>query len=115
AQAQPIGGVNFIGAKLPINDNGAIKNLAFQLEKEVDRVVAVLGAESDGKALLTIIVSRDVADEGKILAGQLIRQITPHIKGGGGGQPHFATAGGKDPGGLDAAISAARGVVEGAG
>ena len=113
AKAESINGVNFIGAKLPLNDNGAIKNLAFQLEKDVDRLVAVLGAESNGKALLTIIISREVADEGKINAGQMIRQVAQHIKGGGGGQPHFATAGGKNPEGLEAAIAAARELVVG--
>ncbi|PHN04174.1 alanine--tRNA ligase [Flavilitoribacter nigricans] len=114
SKAESINGVNFIGVKLPLNDNGAIKNLAFQLEKDVDRLVAVLGAEANGKALLTIIISRDVADEGKINAGQMIRQVAQHIKGGGGGQPHFATAGGKNPDGLDAAIAAARDIIAGA-
>jgi alanyl-tRNA synthetase len=111
-KAESINGVKFIGAKLPINDNGAIKNLAFQLDQEVEDLVAVLGAESDGKALLTIIINRNLAGSGKLNAGQMIRQITPHIKGGGGGQPHFATAGGKDAGGLDAAIAAAQEIVE---
>ena len=114
SSAENINGVNFIGAKLPLNDNGAIKNLAFQLEKEVEHLVAVLGAEANGKALLTIIISRDVADAGKLNAGQMIRQVAQHIKGGGGGQPHFATAGGKNPDGLDAAIAAAKEVVAGA-
>lgn len=114
SKAENINGVQFIGAKLPLNDNGAIKNLAFQLEKEVDRLVAVLGAESNGKALLTVIISRDVADEGKLNAGQIIRQAAQHIKGGGGGQPHFATAGGKNPDGLEAAIAAAKEMVIGA-
>jgi alanyl-tRNA synthetase len=111
SKAENINGVQFIGARLPLNDNGAIKNLAFQLEKEVDRLVAVLGAESNGKALLTIIISRKVAEEGKFNAGQMIRQAARHIKGGGGGQPHFATAGGKHPDGLEAAIAAAREMV----
>lgn len=111
-KAEKVNGVKFVGAKLPLHDNGAIKNLAFQLDKEVERLVAVLGAEANGKALLTIIISRDVAEEGQFNAGQMIRQVAQHIKGGGGGQPHFATAGGKDPDGLDAAIAAAKELVE---
>ncbi len=108
AGAETINGVRFIGARLPLSDANAIKNLTFQLEKEVDNLVAVLGAESEGKASLTIAVSRNLADAGRFHAGNMVRELAKEIQGGGGGQPFFATAGGKDPSGLERAIAKAK-------
>ncbi|HMQ88134.1 MAG TPA: alanine--tRNA ligase [Flavilitoribacter sp.] len=113
AGAELINGVRFIGSKLPLSDANAIKNLAFQLEKEVENLVAVMGAESDGKATLTIAVSRNLADSGRFHAGNMVRELAREIQGGGGGQPFFATAGGKDPNGLERAIAKAKILLDG--
>ncbi|WP_020569204.1 alanine--tRNA ligase [Neolewinella persica] len=103
-----VNGVNFLAAKVPLSDAAAIKTLAFQLTGEQENSFVLLGSENDGKALLTLALSKDLADKGELNAGTMIRSLAKHIKGGGGGQPFFATAGGKDPGGLEAALAAAR-------
>jgi alanyl-tRNA synthetase len=105
---ETINGVNFLAAKVPLTDAAAIKSLAFQLTGENPNSFVLLGSEADGKALLTLALSKDLADKGKLNAGTMIRGLAKHIKGGGGGQPFFATAGGKDPGGLAAALAAAK-------
>ncbi len=106
--AELINGVRFIGAKLNLDDAGAIKNLAFQLENELDDVVAVLGAEVKGKPLLTVVISKSLVASKGLHAGNMVRELAKEIKGGGGGQPFFATAGGKDVAGLDSAIAKAK-------
>ncbi|MEM1359806.1 MAG: DHHA1 domain-containing protein, partial [Bacteroidota bacterium] len=107
---EPINGVNFLAAKVPISDAAAIKSLAFQLTGENDNAFVLLGSENEGKALLTLAISKSLAGD-KLNAGSMIRELAKNIKGGGGGQPFFATAGGKDPSGLDAALTAAKEMV----
>ncbi len=98
-------GYKVLTAKLPLNDSNAIKNLAYQLEKESGHVVIVFGAVVKEKPLLTVVISKELAESNKDLhAGTIIRELAKNIKGGGGGQAFFATAGGKDAGGLDAAL-----------
>ena len=65
--------------------------------------LALIGAAEEGKCTLTVILSPDLVDKG-LNAGKLIKEVASLIKGGGGGQPHFATAGGRNPEGLQAAI-----------
>ncbi|SEQ69060.1 alanine--tRNA ligase [Neolewinella agarilytica] len=109
---EDINGVNFLAAKVPLSDAAAIKTLAFQLTGENENAFVLLGSENDGKALLTLAISKGMAGE-KLNAGTIIREIAKNIKGGGGGQPFFATAGGKDPGGLEAALAQAKLIVAG--
>ena len=104
---EDIAGVNFLAAKVPLTDAAAIKTLAFQLTGETDNAVVLLGSENDGKAMLTLAISKDLAGS-KYNAGTMIRGLAKNIRGGGGGQPFFATAGGKDPGGIDAALVEAK-------
>jgi alanyl-tRNA synthetase len=110
---ETINGVNFLAAKVPLTDAAAIKSLAFQLTGENENSFVLLGSEADGKALLTLALSKDLADKGELNAGTMIRGLAKNIKGGGGGQPFFATAGGKDPSGLEAALAAAKEAVLG--
>ncbi len=85
-----------------------LKDLAFQLRSDIDgEMVALLGGESHGKAQLAIIVSESLTGEGKINAVELVKQVSKEIQGGGGGQAFFATAGGKKPSGLEAALKMA--------
>lgn len=107
-QFTSLGGVNFLATKVEISDAAAIKSLAFQLEKEKGSAFVLIGSENEGKALLTLAISKDLTDNQGLHAGNLVRELATNIKGGGGGQPFFATAGGKDPSGLDAAFAAAR-------
>ena len=81
-----------------------LRNMAFSLKKDVENLYAVLGAKIGGKAALCIIISDNLVAEKGLNAGQIIREISREIKGGGGGQSFFATAGGKEPGGLKMAL-----------
>ena len=100
------GEYKLLAARLPLQDSNAIKNLAYQLDKEVDNAVIVFGAEVNGKPQLTVVINKELAaSRDDLHAGKIIREAAKEIKGGGGGQPFFATAGGKDVNGLDAAIA----------
>ncbi|MEM6377389.1 MAG: DHHA1 domain-containing protein, partial [Bacteroidota bacterium] len=100
-------GVNFLAKRLPLKDSNAIKNLAYQLEKELGNAVIVFAAEIKQKPQIMIVVSRELAEAGTYHAGNMVRELAKNIKGGGGGQPFFATAGGKDTSGLDAVVEQA--------
>jgi alanyl-tRNA synthetase len=93
-----------LAARVAVADANAIKTLAFQLEKETAPAAILLGNESDGKPMLTLILSKSLSDSGTLNASQLIRELAKDIQGGGGGQPFFATAGGKNLSGLDSAL-----------
>src|SRR5690606_16549432 len=84
---------------------GSIKDVLFQLKGDMNQpFVAVSGGEEDGKASLTIMISDELVKEKELHAGNLVREYAKLIQGGGGGQPFFATAGGKNPSGLDKAL-----------
>ncbi|MDA3953054.1 MAG: alanine--tRNA ligase [Bacteroidales bacterium] len=99
-----INGISFIGAKVGLNSAAAIKDLAFQLKNEIDNLVLVLGAEIESKANLSVMISETLVKEKGWDASQIIREVSKEIQGGGGGQAFYATAGGKKPEGLEAAI-----------
>ena len=96
------------GAKLPLNDSKAIKTLAYELEREMNNALIVFGAEVNGKPQLMVTISENLTKDKNLHAGNMIRELAKEIQGGGGGQPFFATAGGKDAGGLDSAIEKAK-------
>jgi alanyl-tRNA synthetase len=110
ANAEIINGIRFIGAKVDL-DAETIKDLAFELRAEGDNIFLVLANETDGKAGLTIALSDNLVAEKKLNAGTIIREVAKAVQGGGGGQPHIATAGGKDPAGIPAAIEKAKGYI----
>ena len=84
------------------------RNLAYQIEKELGNAVIVFGAKVKEKPQLMIAISRNLTEgETGLHAGNMIRELARDIKGGGGGQPFFATAGGKDPSGIGTAIARA--------
>ncbi|MCK5168251.1 MAG: alanine--tRNA ligase [Bacteroidales bacterium] len=103
-RVQDINGINFIGYKVGLNSAAAIKDLSFQLKNEIDKLVLVLGTEIDGKANLSVMISESLVKEKGWNASQIIREVSKEIQGGGGGQAFYATAGGKNPKGLDSAI-----------
>jgi alanyl-tRNA synthetase len=105
-------GYQLLAARVPVSDANAVKNLAYQIEKEAAPAVVLLGSESDGKPLLTLIISKELTENNGLNAGQLIRDLAKDIQGGGGGQPFFATAGGKDSGGLDRALGRLKGLLK---
>ena len=103
AKAKDINGVKVIAAVLPI-DAQAAKDIAFQLRSQfTEKLVVALGGALGAKPNLTVAFSDDLVAEGKN-AGKIVREAGKLIQGGGGGQAHFATAGGKNADGLQAAI-----------
>ncbi len=97
-------GVNVVKAVLPI-DAASAKDLVFKVLQEIpENLLCVVGAVKDGKPTLNVMISEDLVKEHGMNAGKLVREAAKHIKGGGGGQPHFASAGGKDPDGISAAV-----------
>lgn len=86
-------------------DGGSIKDILFQLKGEVDNFVGIIGGKSDGKCTLSVIASDNLVKDKGIHAGNLVKSASKHIQGGGGGQPFFATAGGKNADGLKDAIA----------
>jgi alanyl-tRNA synthetase len=96
-------GTNFLGDIVEL-DGGSIKDILFQLRGEIDNFVGVIGGKNDGKCTLSIIASNQIVADKKFNAGDIVREVSKHIQGGGGGQPFFATAGGKNSEGLTIAI-----------
>lgn len=101
-----INGVNFIGSLLE-SDAASMKNIAFEIAGEVDDLFFIGGSDLNGKALLTVYISKNLVESKNLNAGNIVRELGKFIQGGGGGQPFFATAGGKNPSGLKDAIEAA--------
>lgn len=111
ANAEILNGITFIAAKLDIPSADAIKNLSFDLKNSVENLFLVLGAEIDGKAHLSVIISDNLVKEKNLNAGQIIRELGKKIQGGGGGQAFYATAGGKDVKGIEGAIGEAKNIL----
>ena len=98
-----VNGVNVIKAVVPMPAE-AVKNIVFQLRGEfTENLLVVIGSVDGGKPMLTVSVSEDLTAKG-VNAGQLVREAAKLIQGGGGGQAHFATAGGKNPNGIISAV-----------
>jgi alanyl-tRNA synthetase len=100
-------GVNIISAQVGMGNAAMIKDLAYQLKGEVENLYLVLGALVDGKPNLTVMISENLVAEKGLDAGKIVREAGREIQGGGGGQPFYATAGGKNAAGLQAAIDKA--------
>jgi alanyl-tRNA synthetase len=101
-------GINYIIEKIQIGSADALKQLAYELRAQVENLYMVLAAEVDGKPNVTIMFSDNLVQERKLNAGTLIRELAKDIQGGGGGQPFYATAGGKELAGLDKVIAKAK-------
>jgi alanyl-tRNA synthetase len=106
ATAKNINGINFIATKTDL-DAKSVKELAFDIEREMEHLFLIIGADNGDKATLTVILSKNIVEEKGLDAGKIVRELGKHIQGGGGGQAHFATAGGKNAAGINAALSAA--------
>ncbi len=104
---QQIGNVHFLGEILSL-DGASIKDILFQLKGETENFLGVLGGNEGETCTLSIIASDSIIAAKGFNAGTMIREAAKHIQGGGGGQPFFATAGGKNPSGLQAALDEIR-------
>jgi alanyl-tRNA synthetase len=103
-------GVHVLVAEVDL-DAASVKDLAFQLRSEHAPFFGVLGSLAEGKVTLTVALSDDLVGGRGMNATGIVRDLARHIDGGGGGQPFFATAGGKKPEGLQAALQHARGLL----
>ena len=104
---ETVNGVQFLAKKVDL-DAVAIKDLAFKLGENKTDVFILFATEQGGKALLSCYISKELVASKDLNAGTVVRELGKHIQGGGGGQPFFATAGGKNPAGIQAAIDAAK-------
>ncbi len=107
-----INNINFIGLTTDLN-NASVKDLIFQLKREIENLFIIVGTKTDNKPTLSIGISDDLVASRGLHAGNMVRELAKEIQGGGGGQPSFATAGGSDISGLDSAIQKARKNMEG--
>lgn len=105
-ELQEVNGINFLAKEIDL-DPGSIKDLAFDLSKEVDNLFVLFGTNQNGKAMLSCFISKELVKDRDLNAGQIVRELGKFIHGGGGGQPFFATAGGKNTDGIKSALDAA--------
>ncbi|WP_346882928.1 alanine--tRNA ligase [uncultured Algibacter sp.] len=106
-----VNGILFLSKKLDL-DAGGLKDVAFDLGSQFDNLFLLFATEQNGKALLSCYISKPLVAEKGLNAGQVVRELGKYIQGGGGGQPFFATAGGKNPAGIDEALAQAKKYLE---
>ena len=103
-KARTINGTTVITSVLPISAQSA-KDLVFKIRQAVSsNLLCVIGSVDNGKPMLSVMLSDDMVADHGLNAGQIVREAAKLIQGGGGGQPHYATAGGKNADGLSAAV-----------
>lgn len=101
-----VNGVQFLAKQVDLNPEGA-KDLAYELGTLGNNLFLVLATAEEGKPMLTCYISKELVSEKNLNAGQVVRELGKFIQGGGGGQPFFATAGGKNVGGITEALAKA--------
>ena len=97
-----------IVSRVDVPNADGLKKLSYELKDEVPNLIAVLGAEVQGKPFLSVYIAENLVREAGLHAGNIVKELAQEIRGGGGGQPFFATAGGSDPSGLDRALAKGR-------
>ena len=102
-QVEVINGVNFLATEVNL-DQSSIKDLAFALGTEIENLFFIVGTKNEDKAMLTVYISKNIVNE-DLHAGKIVRELGKLIHGGGGGQPFYATAGGKNPEGIKEALN----------
>ncbi len=110
-QVKDLGSVKFLAAQVQAGSADDLKKLAYELRQAVPGLVLVLGADLDGKPQLAVMLADTIAQAGRLNASTLVRELAKDIQGGGGGQPFFATAGGKNAAGLPTALARAEALV----
>ena len=106
-KAVTINNIRFVSGKLETDSPDVLKNIACQIRNSSDNTVLVIGSESFGKANILVMVSDNLVKERNINAAIIIKEIAGEINGDGGGQPFLATAGGKNPAGIQRALAKA--------
>lgn len=111
SQLEPINGINFLARKLDIGNSATLKDIAFQLKGEVENLFLVLAADIEGKANVHVMISDNLVKEKQLNAGTIIRELAKLVGGSGGGQPFYATAGGKEPAGIPDLLKKAKEII----
>jgi alanyl-tRNA synthetase len=106
-ELEQVGGVDFLAKKVDL-DAAGMKDLAFEMGKTNEQLFLLLASDQGGKALLSCYISKYLVTQKGLNAGTIVRELGKYIQGGGGGQPFFATAGGKNPAGIPEALEKAR-------
>ena len=106
-ELQEANGIQFLAKQVDL-DAAGIKDLSFEMGANQKNLFLVFGAEQDGKALLSCYISKELVASKNLNAGTIVRDLGKFIEGGGGGQPFFATAGGKNPAGITVALEKAK-------
>ena len=110
-ELKEINGVQFLAKQVDLDANGA-KDLAYELGTLGNNLFLLLATADEGKPMLTCYISKELVAEKGLNAGQVVRELGKYIQGGGGGQPFFATAGGKNAGGINEALAAAENFIK---
>lgn len=105
-ELQEINGVQFLAKQVDLNPEGA-KDLAYELGGSYNNLFVVFATAHEGKPMLTCYISKEIVAAKNLNAGQVVRELGKYIQGGGGGQPFFATAGGKNVDGIAEALAKA--------
>lgn len=108
AKAVQVNGCSIIVEKVSVPNADATKNIAYALRNQFDNLLLILAADVDGKPQVTVMIGEKLAQENRYHAGNMVKELAKEIDGGGGGQPFFATAGGKNLSGLNAVVEKAR-------
>jgi alanyl-tRNA synthetase len=106
AQIEEVNGVKFLATQVDLDANGA-KDLAYELGNNETNLFLVFATATDDKPMLTCYISKELVEAKGLNAGQVVRELGKYIQGGGGGQPFFATAGGKNINGINEALKKA--------
>jgi len=101
-------GANILIAQVSLPNADSLKKLSYELKNEVENSFVILAANIDEKPQIAVIIEESLVQSKKLNAGQIVRDLAKEIKGGGGGQPFFATAGGKDLAGLENVVNKAK-------
>jgi alanyl-tRNA synthetase len=107
-----LNGIHFIAQKVDIDSADAVKNLAFQLGNELENLFLVIATEIDNKPNIAVFIDKNLVTEKGLDAAKIVRELAKEIKGGGGGQSFFATAGGKDLEGINRALAKAEAFIK---
>ncbi|RUA23622.1 MAG: alanine--tRNA ligase, partial [Bacteroidetes bacterium] len=107
SKMENINGVNFIADRIDFDINN-VRKLSQVIAQSVDDVFLVFVTVTDGKPLIAVTVSKNLVESRGMNAGNIVRELAKEIKGGGGGQANFATAGGKDASGIDNVLAKAK-------
>jgi len=110
-QLKTVNGIEFLAVEVDLTPP-AIKDLAFDLGQGKDNFFLVLVTQKGGKPVISCYISKTLVAERSMNAGTIVKELGKHIQGGGGGQPFFATAGGKNPEGIPAMLEAAAGLIK---